>query len=270
MNFREFRDLFHSIKPVIGMVHLLPLPGSPQYNNSLSEIMERALTDARTLDQGGVDGLMIENYGDAPFHPTHVGPETIASITWIAREIQREIKKPLGINVLRNDSRAALAIASILGCDFIRVNVHIGAAVTDQGVVSGRAFETLRYRAVLGSQVKIFADIFVKHGTVLGNQDIGQATLDTIFRGLADAAIVTGKTTGEPIDLNEIKTVKAAIQAFPVLAGSGVNIENMNKMLEVADGVVVGTGIKKEGKIENSVDLSRVKKIVEIRNQFLK
>lgn len=269
MNLREFKELFQSEKPMIGMVHLMPLPGSPRYHQPISKIIDRALNDARILVQGGMDGLMIENYGDAPFHPTTVGPETIASITWIVREIQRDIQKPLGINVLRNDSRAALAIATVLGCDFIRVNVHIGAIATDQGVVSGRAFETLRYRSSLASQVKIFADIFVKHGTPLGNCDIGQATIDTVYRGLADAAIVTGKGTGEPVDLDELITVKTAMQHFPILAGSGINESNLHQIIEVADGAVLGTSIKKTGKIENPVDIDRVKKIVTIRDQFL-
>jgi len=266
MHRKAFHECFHHPKPLIGMVHLLPLPGSPRGCRSLEGVIERAVQDARRIIGGGMDGLLVENYGDAPFLPWRVGPETVAAMTCVIREIQKCIDKPLGVNVLRNDAQAALAMATVLGCDFIRVNVHVGVVATDQGILEGRAFDTLRYRETLRSKVRIFADVFVKHGKTLDREDIGQAAEDAVSRGLADAVIVTGGATGESISLDELDNVGKAVPDVPVLAGSGVSTENLGHILSRADGAIVGTGIKEEGRTENGVDETRVRALVEERN----
>jgi membrane complex biogenesis BtpA family protein len=268
MDIKEFKHLFNSSLPIIGMVHLPPLPGSPRYNQSLGEIIDKAVHDAQAIENGGFDGLIVENYGDVPFYPDRVGPETVAAMTCIVHEIRRRIKKPIGINILRNDSMAAIAIATILKCDFIRVNVHIGTMATDQGIVTGKAFDTLRYRTSLASQVKIFADIFVKHGSVLGRQEIGQASQDVVLRGLADTVIVTGRSTGEFINIDELKEVKKAIPEVPVLAGSGVNEKNIIDIIKLVDGMIVGTWIKEDNKTENQVDEDKVRNLVELKKSI--
>jgi membrane complex biogenesis BtpA family protein len=266
---KAFHECFHHPKPLIGMVHLLPLPGSPRGSRSLSGVVERAVQDARRIVGGGMDGLLVENYGDAPFLPWRVGPETVAAMTCVIREIQRFVDKPLGINVLRNDAQAALAMATILGCDFIRVNVHVGVVATDQGILEGKAFDTLRYREVLRSEVRIFADVFVKHDKTLDREDIGQAAEEAVSRGLADAVVVTGIATGESVSLDGLDNVRKAVPDVPVLAGSGVSTENLEHILSRADGAIVGTAIKEDGRTENDINESRVRALVEERNGLL-
>ena len=231
-------------------------------------IVDRALQDAEALIRGGMDGVLVENYGDAPFFPRHVGPETVTAMAVIIHEIQQRFDKPMGVNILRNDVRAALAVATVLGCDFIRANVHVGVVATDQGLIQGRAHDTLRYRKALASDVRIFADVFVKHGKTLDQDDIGAAARDAVRRGLADAVVVTGGATGDAVFVHELEKVKLAVPDVTVLAGSGVNAGNLKDVLKFADGAIVGTSIKKDGKTENHVDQERVRTLVEIRNKM--
>src|ERR1700682_1459178 len=176
---------------VIGMVHLGPLPGAPGYAGSLDAVLVRALTDAESLFRGGVDAIAIENFGDRPFRKNRVDPETIAAMTRVVAEIARVVPVPFGVNVLRDDALAALGVAAATGASCIRVNVHGGAMVADQGVIEGEAAETLRRRTVLAPEVMIFADHDVKHATPLGADDPLQSARDLRLRGLADALIVS-------------------------------------------------------------------------------
>ncbi len=257
--------IFKNIKPIIGVVHLKPLPGSSEYNN-LEEVIERAIKDGITLKEGGVDGIIIENYGDKPYYPNNVPPHTIDSFSIIAHELKKEINIPVGINVLRNDPMAALAIATINKCDFIRVNIFSYAYVTDQGIIEGKPYEVIRYREFLKSKVKIFADIFVKHSFPLFNLPIETVAKDTYYRCKADAIILTGEETGKEVNLENVLKIKNVLNA-PVLIGSGINSSNIEKYFKLADGFIIGTFFKKDGKIENEVDLERVKRIVEIVNR---
>ena len=208
--------IFSSPRPVIGMVHLLPLPGSPRAR-PLEEVLERALSDARALARGGVDGLLVENWGDAPFSPFPAEPQVVACMTAVAREVRSATRIPIGINVLRNDARSALAVAVAAGAAFVRVNVHVGAAETDQGRIEGRAHETLRFRRAIGSSVAIFADILVKHARPIGSGDPAVAAREAAYRGLADALLVTGPETGVPPDADRLRAVKRAVPDRPVL-----------------------------------------------------
>src|SRR5262245_42498391 len=172
--------MFRGRRPIIGMVHLLPLPGSPRAR-TLEEIRAAAIADARTLARGGVDAILVENYGDAPFTSGSVEPQVIAVMAVIAAEVRTSSGLPLGINVLRNDALSALAVAVASGASFIRVNVHVGAAATDQGHIDGRAFDTLRYRKLLGADVAIFADVFVKHARPVDRVDVATGARDTAY-----------------------------------------------------------------------------------------
>jgi len=251
------------------MVHLLPLPGSPRFTGDMDQVVTRAVTDALAIAQGGADALIIENYGDAPFLPGFVRSETVAAMTLAAHEIKKEIRIPAGINMLRNDAMAGIAVATVLGCDFIRVNVHTGVVATDQGIIQGKAFETLRYRESLNSPVLIFADVFVKHGRTLNTENIVSAASDTVERGLADGMILTGEATGAETDPEALRLVKASLPDVPVLAGSGVHKDNIKDRLPYCDGVIAGTCIKQEEEIQNPVDIKRVRALVEQRNLFL-
>ena len=259
-------QLFEHPKPIIGVVHLLPLIGSPQSTQPLREIRARALSDAGLLIDNGVDGVIIENYGDTPFLPDSVEPHTVAALALVAGEIrERYPQTPIGLNVLRNDAKSAMAIATVTGANFIRVNVHTGTMLTDQGMIQGKAHETLRYRSTLKSEVKIFADIAVKHAVPLAPIDIVTSAEDTYHRGLADALIVTGTATGKSTDLDQLKTVKSAIPQASVFAGSGVTTDNLAEVLQYTDGVIVGTSIKRGSVTTNEVDPNRVRALTQAR-----
>ena len=241
-------------KVVIGVVHLLPLPGSPEYV-SLEEVVDKALRDARAIEEGGADALIVENYGDRPFLK-EVGKEVVACMTAIASEIRREISIGLGINVLRNDAVAALAIAKAVNADFVRVNQLFFSSLSPEGVLEGNAAEIMRYRRQIDCDAMVFADIMVKHAIHFAR--IEDYCLNA-ERSLADALIVTGKATGREVNVEDLKLVKREV-GMPVLAGSGVNAENVGRILKHCDGVIVGSYIKRGGR----VDAERVSRIVRI------
>lgn len=260
-------EIFKVEKPIIGVIHLKPLIGSPNYEGNFDEILSSALKDARSLIEGGVDGLLIENYGDMPYLKNNVEEHTIASMGIIAWEIKKAFKLPIGINVLRNASKAALAIASVINASFIRVNVYAYPMITDQGIIEPNAGELLRYRNFLHSNVKIFADVMVKHAFPLVDMKIERVARDTYLRAKADALILTGEETGKSPDMMLIKNVRKAVDA-PILAGSGVNIENILEIIKLADGAIIGTYFKKNGIIGNEVDVERVKRLMDIVKKF--
>ncbi len=245
-------------KPIIGMVHLQPLPGSPLYGGSLQRIIDAAIEDAGVLNNCDIDGILIENFGDIPFFKDECDPHTISLMTRIGWQIGQITKKSIGINVLRNNVRAALSIALAIEAEFVRVNVHTGAMLTDQGIVEGRAAETLRYKRQIESQSAIMADVDVKHATPLGSFSLEEVAKDTAYRGLADALIVSGSGTGEPIKLEVVKRVRRAVPDRPLFAGSGICFQNIADYIEYIDGVIIGTAFKKEGLTTYPVDKDRV------------
>lgn len=250
-------------RTLIGMVHLLPLPGSPRWEGSMARVVEAALADARALVEGGMDALLVENYGDAPFTAGRVEPATVAAMAVVTAEIGRALPRArLGVNALKNDARAALAVAAAAGGRFIRVNVHAGAVVADQGLVQTDAYHTLRDRRLLGAEVSIFADVGGKHAMPLVPVDLEQTARDLVHRGLADALVVSGRATGEATPIADVKRVRGAVPAVPLLVGSGVTPETVAELLSVADGVIVGTSIKRDGDVRQPVDPARVEKLV--------
>lgn len=261
-------QLFDHPKPIIGVIHLPPLIGSPQSSLPFHEIRSRALSDAGMLIDNGIDGVIVENYGDVPFCPDRVEPHTVASLTLVVGEIREHYPQtPIGLNILRNDAKSAMGIATVVDANFVRVNVHTGAMLTDQGLIQGRAHETLRYRSVLKSEVKLFADIAVKHAVPLAPIDIVASAEDTYHRGLADALIVTGTATGKGIDLDQLKSVKSAIPQACIFVGSGVRVDSLAEVLQYAEGVIVGTAIKHGGVTTNTVDPARARALIEAREK---
>lgn len=248
------------------MVHLKPLPGSPLFAGSLATIIDAAVADAVALESGGIDIIMIENYGDVPFTRDAVEPHTIAAMTAAVGEIARATSRPLGINVLRNDPIAALAIAATCNAAMIRVNVHTGAVVADQGIIQGNARRTLDYRRALGITTLILADINVKHARALVTFPAAEAAADAVERGLADALIVTGVRTGAALDFDELEEVRNAVDV-PVLAGSGVTAESLSGILSICDGAIVGSWLKFPGGIDQPVDRDRVAQLVDVRSR---
>lgn len=264
----DLEAAFGTPAPVVGMVHLDPLPGSPGFDGDRDAMLERARADARALDAGGVDAVMVENFGDAPFYPDDVPKHVVASMTRAAVAVADETDLPLGINVLRNDALASLAVAQAVGAAFVRVNVHTGARVTDQGVVEGRAFETMRERDRLDCDVAVFADHDVKHSAPLASGDFtAESFADNVERGLADAAVLSGMGTGHAVDLDELRTAAERRERFdldvPLFVGSGVTSETVGEILSVADGVIVGTALKEGEASSDPVSESATRELVE-------
>jgi membrane complex biogenesis BtpA family protein len=250
-------------RTLIGMVHLLPLPGSPRWGGAMTAVVAAALGDARALVEGGMDALLLENYQDVPFTAGRVEAATVAAMAVAAAEIRRALPRAaLGISVLKNDGRSALAVACAAGADFVRVSVHAGAVLADQGIVQSDAYHLLRDRRLLGAEVAILADVQGKHAVALAPMDVEQEARDLVHRGLADALVVNGKATGEATPLAEVKRVRGAVPSVPLLVGSGVTPETVGELLSVADAVIVGTAVKRDGDVRQPVDPARVRRLV--------
>jgi membrane complex biogenesis BtpA family protein len=230
----------------------------------MARVVEGALDDARALVEGGIDALLVENFGDVPFAAGRVEAAAVAALSVVAAALRAAFPRtPLGVNVLRNDARSALAVACATGAAFIRANVHAGAVVADQGLLQSDAHATLRDRRLLGAEVAIFADVQTKHATPLTPVEVEQEARDLVQRALADALIVTGRATGEAAALADLKRVRDAVPEAPVLVGSGATAESIAELLSVADGAIVGTWLKREGRVGNPVDPARVRRLVD-------
>lgn len=248
---------------LIGVVHLPPLPGSPRDRAGpagLADVVARAEADADALRRGGADAVIVENLGDTPFHAERVGPETVAAMTRVALAVRQVLGDlPLGVNVLRNDGAAALAVAAAVGASFVRVNVLTGVMATDQGLVTGRARDLLDLRRRLGAEdVLIAADVLVKHATPLGPVDLADVARDTWHRGGAGALLVTGTGTGRPTDLDDVRRVRDAVPDAPVWVASGVDPAQAPALRGLVDAAVVGTWLHRDGRLDAPVDPERV------------
>lgn len=252
--------------PVIGMVHLQPLPGSPGFKGDLAVVIEAAVADALVWQQAGANGLMMENFGDVPFYKGDVPRETVAAMTRVASEIRRAVPGlPLGINVLRNDGLSALAVAAAVGASYIRINVLSGAAVTDQGVIEGRAAELMRYRKAMGAEhIKVLADVRVKHAAPLAERPLQDEVEELVKRAGADAVIVSGTGTGKPTDPSHAAEVKRYAGDTPVLIGSGADAQSIPQLKGACNGFIVGSAAKVGGKIDTPVDIELAKQIVQV------
>jgi hypothetical protein len=259
----NLQQIFKTPNPIIGVVHLLPLPTSPRWGGSLKAVIDRAEQEATALASGGVDGIIVENFFDAPFTKNQVDPVVVSAMTLVVERLMNLVTLPVGINVLRNDARSAIAIASCVHAQFIRVNVLTGVMATDQGLIEGQAYELLRYRRELGSDVQILADVLVKHGRPLGSPNLTTAVQETIERGLADGVILSGWATGSPPSLEDLELASAAANGTPVFIGSGANWENIPTLMQAADGVIVSSSLKRRGRIEQPIDPIRVSQFVE-------
>ncbi len=259
----DLLQIFKTPNPIIGVVHLLPLPTSPRWEGSLKAVIDRAEQEVTALASGGVDGIIVENFFDAPFTKNQVDPAVVSAMTLIVQRLMNLVTLPVGINVLRNDAQSALAIATCVRAQFIRVNVLTGVMATDQGLIEGQAHQLLRYRRELGSDVKILADVLVKHARPLGSPNLTTAVQETIERGLADGVILSGWATGSPPSLEDLELASAAASGTPVFIGSGANWENISTLMQAADGVIVSSSLKRRGRIEQPIDPIRVSQFVD-------
>ncbi|MFB6168369.1 MAG: BtpA/SgcQ family protein [Haloferacaceae archaeon] len=265
----DIDSVFGAGRPVVGMVHLPPLPGAPRYDRDggREAVHEAARRDATRLARGGVDAVIVENFGDAPFYPESVPTHTVAELTALTRTVRDASGLPTGVNVLRADGPAAVAVAAAAGADFVRVNVHVGARVADQGVLEGRAHETMRLRERVDADVRVLADVNVKHSAPLADaSDEAESVAEATERGLADGLVVTGQRTGRATPLDRVEAAVERRNALgldtPVFVGSGVDAETVEELLDVAEGVIVGTALKQDGETDAPVSVDRVADLV--------
>ena len=270
------KKIFGCEKPLIGNVHLPPLPGTPRYDgSSVADLTKIALADVRAYEDGGMDGLILENHGDIPFlKPANIGPEVIASMTAIVQTISERTALPFGINLLANHAVGALAIAHATAARFVRVNQWVNGYVANEGFVEGLSGEALRFRRAIGADsVAIFADVHVKHGShaVTSDRSVSELARDTEFFD-ADVAIATGNRTGDAIPPDEIAGIRAGT-ALEVIGGSGLTAENAPTLMMLLDGAIVGSSLKAGNHWSGPVDLTKVKEmvasVVEFRGQSI-
>jgi membrane complex biogenesis BtpA family protein len=256
-------------KPLIGVIHLPALPGAPRYEGVFSPILDGARRDAEALAAAGFDAVIVENFGDAPFFRGRVPAETVASMAVVCEAVRRASGLPLGVNVLRNDGESALAVAVASGARFIRVNVLVGARVTDQGVIEADAANLLRARARLGAQnVSIAADVAVKHSVALGaagEGSIEEEALEAVERALADAVIVTGSRTGSEADPALVARVRGAVPKAKLWLGSGARADTLAAWLTRLDGVIVGSDLRADGRAGGPIDPARARHFASMR-----
>jgi len=257
--------LFRASKPVIAMIHLGALPGTPAATRSLREIETLALREAKIYRDAGVDGLMLENMHDTPYLRGRVGPEIVAAMAVIARAVKDSTALPCGVQVLAAANLDAIAVAHAAGLDFVRVEGFAFAHVADEGVIQSSAAELLRYRRAIGAEhVAVWADVKKKHSSHAITADVGigeTAHAVEFMRG--DAVIVTGAVTGDapkPADLRETRDATR----LPVFLGSGITAKNIADFLPDADGFIVGSEFKVGGRWSGAVDPKRIRRLLAV------
>jgi membrane complex biogenesis BtpA family protein len=253
--------LFPTKKPVIGVIHLKPLPGAPRYDGQpVGEIYAAAVDDARTLAAGGIDGIIVENASDLPFsRPEDIGPETVAALTAACLAVRSAVDLPIGITCVANGAIPALAIAKAVGARWVRVNQWVNAYVANEGLLNGPAPAAMRYRSMIGARdVAIFADVHVKFGAhaITADRSIAEQATDAEWFD-ADVLIATGARTGSPTEPREVQEVRAGTN-LPVVVGSGLSPEQVPDLFAVADGAIIGQWLKVDGRWWNPVDARRV------------
>lgn len=234
----EFGRLFPK-KPLIGMVHMPPLPGAPNNKLSMDKLIDFALSEASILERAGMDACIVENVGDTPLFKEDLPPYTVAAMANVTKEVVEHTKMRVGVNMLRNACEEALSVAHVTGAHFIRCNVLIGAYATDQGIIEGCSARVARLKKTLDSEVLVLGDVHVKHAYPIFNVEIEYAAQDLAERGGADAVIVSGPRSPVPPTLERVRTVKQAIKK-PVLIGSGIGLSNVRKFYDESDGILIG------------------------------
>lgn len=265
----NFLDFFKGKKPLIGMVHIPPLPGSPLYDPAMTwnEIIDFALNDAQSLIEGGVDGIQIENQFDNPYHlPEKIGPETVAFVTAVACKVRNKYPDfPLGIHILLNGCIQALSVAKAANANWIRAYNLANAYISNSGYIGAAAPDLMRFRNTIhANKIMILGDFQVKHGShaITADRSIEEKAHD-VENSLGDAAIITGNATGSPPDIPTLIKVKNKI-SIPVLIGSGLSHKNIKEMWPHADGAIIGTSFKQDNILSNPVDIHAVRKLVEL------
>jgi membrane complex biogenesis BtpA family protein len=257
--------IFSSSKPVIGVIHVGALPGTPRNYQSVADLVKSARDEAHLYRETGVDGVVIENMHDVPYLRGEVGPEIVAAMTAIGSEVKLAAAMPVGIQILAGANIEAMAVAQAAGLDFIRAEGYVYAHVADEGIIQSSAAKLLRYRKSIGAtHVQVWADIKKKHAahSITADVSLGETAETAEFMG-ADCAIVTGSVTGKPPSIVDVREAKSHC-ALPVILGSGISEKNIEEFYQDADGFIVGTSFKEDGRWDKAVDAARVTRFINI------
>ena len=255
--------LFNTSKPVVGVIHVGALPGTPRGEKSVAELVRQAKDEARIYRECGVDGVIIENMHDVPYLKCEVGPEIVAAMTAIGGEVKVECGLPVGIQILAGANIEAMAVAHAAGLDFIRAEGYAYAHVADEGLIEASAAKLLRYRKMIGAErVQVWTDVKKKHSAhaITADVSLGQTAETVEFMG-ADCVIVTGSVTGEAPQVANVKEAKTHCR-LPVFLGSGISESNIDQFYNEADGFIIGTYFKVDGLWSNTVDPTRVTQFI--------
>lgn len=261
-------DLFKTEKPIIAMCHLQALPGDPYYDKKggMQKVVDLAFEEMTHLQEGGVDAIMFSNEFSLPYL-RKVRPATTAAMARIIGEIKRYVKVPFGVNVLW-DPFASLDLAAATGASFLR-EVMSGVYASDFGLWDTNAGEVVRHKMETGcDDVKLFFNIVPEAAKYLGDRDVAEIAKTTVFNNKPDVICVSGITAGSATDTFVLSRVKEAIPDTPVFANTGCTVNTISKILSIADGAIVGTAFKKDGKFENMVDADRVKRFMEAARKY--
>jgi membrane complex biogenesis BtpA family protein len=261
--------LFPTPKPVIGVIHVGALPGTPRGSKSVAELVKEAKEEARVYRECGIDGVIIENMHDVPYLKGEAGPEIVAAMTAIGVEVKSECQLPVGIQILAGANIEAMAVAHAAGLDFIRAEGYAYAHIADEGLIEASAAKLLRYRKMIGAErVQVWADVKKKHSahTITADVSLGQTAETVEFMG-ADCVIVTGSVTGEAPQVADVKEAKSHCH-LPVFLGSGISQANIDQFYNEADGFIIGSAFKLEGLWSNTIDPARVTRFKKILNQL--
>jgi uncharacterized protein len=262
-------SLFKSRKPIIGMIHLGALPGTPAHQQSIAGLIAVAVREAIIYRDCSVDGILIENMHDVPYLRATVGPEIVAAMTVIGQAVKTESQLPVGIQILAAANLEAMAVAYAADLDFIRAEGYVFAHLADEGLIQSSAANLLRYRKMIGAErVEVWADIKKKHSAHAITSDVSLATTAEAVEFMrGDAVIVTGNVTGEAPKIEDAQEVKAQCR-LPVILGSGVDAKNIADFYPIADGFIIGSAFKKDGHWMNGVDKQRVKRLIKRVEKF--
>ena len=260
------QSVFGVSRALIGVVHTGGLPGTPRSGQSIDQIVETAVAEARVYASTGFHGVVIENTHDRPYLKGNVGPEVVAALAVIGREVKRAVGMPLGVQVLAGANQCALAVALACGASFVRVEGFVFAHVADEGIIESSAGTLLRYRRAIGAEsIRVFADIKKKHSAHAMTTDVSLVeTAKAAEFFLVDGVIVTGVATGEATDASEVQAVARAV-GVPTLVGSGVTRDNLHDYTE-ADALIVGSSIKQGGVWSGAMDESRAQALARAFN----
>ena len=255
--------LFSRSKPVIGVIHVGALPGTPRSSQTISELTTTARREAQLYRESGVDGVMIENMHDLPYLRGEVGPEIVAAMTAIGVEVKTESRLPVGIQILAGANLEAMAVAHAAGLDFIRAEGYAYAHIADEGLIEASAARLLRFRRMIGAMnIQVWTDVKKKHAAhaITADVSLGETAETVEFLG-ADCVIVTGNATGKPPSAADVREAKAHCH-LPVFLGSGISADNIGEFYSEADGFIVGSSFKVDGLWSNTVDPARVEKFL--------